>query len=257
MNQTRCRVRSRRATVATLLSMILGWVSTPVMAEIPTVLTDKIRQGSGVIDLFVDVTGAELESYLSGGTAFIGVDLNEDASGLESSTSAGVAIKEMELLLQTTAGDFSFTTFYTNTTAMILEEGAATAEEFHTLFGSAGGSDLTSSTTGFDLSTFDDVIELRDISFEGEIIGAQLSLTLLDTAAGAGDNEQFFDFSAGFEEFALLGSADATLLEGAEIGMADAPSNVTYDVAAPSGAPEPHWLLLAGMGVLMLLRRRL
>ena len=51
---------------------------------------------------------------------FLGVDLNEDASGLEESTSQGVAIKEVELVLTTTEGTFSFTTFYTNTTAMIL-----------------------------------------------------------------------------------------------------------------------------------------
>ena len=239
----------------TVLAMIIAAASIPSQAEIPTVLTDKIRRGSGVIDLFADVTGAELESYLTSGTAFIGVDLNEDASGLESSLSVGVAIKEVELALQTSAGDFSFTTFYTNTSAMILEQGASSAEEFNTLFGNAGGNTLTSATSSFDLSSFDDVIELRDISFEGEIIGAQLNITLLDTARGAGDNEQFFDFSAGFEEFALLGSTDAAALEGASIGISDAPGTLSYNVAAPSGAPEAPWFVLAGLPALILARR--
>ena len=66
----------------------------------------------------------------------------------------------------------------------------------------------------------------------------------------------FFDFSAGFEEFALLGSVDAANLEAEAIGLSEAPVSVTYDVAAPSGAPEPPWLLLAGLSALILWRRR-
>lgn len=36
----------------------------PAGAEIPTVLTDKIRNGSDVIDVFKDASGAELQDYL-------------------------------------------------------------------------------------------------------------------------------------------------------------------------------------------------
>ena len=122
---------------STMMTAVKAW------AEIPTVLTDTISKGDGVIDIFKDATGAELEEYLQSGTLYLGVDLNEDASGLESSTSAGVAIKQMELIITTTEGDFSFTEFYTNTTAMIQEAGATEAQEYNTLFGSAGGSDIT------------------------------------------------------------------------------------------------------------------
>ncbi|NIP27118.1 MAG: hypothetical protein GWN81_20500, partial [Phycisphaerae bacterium] len=58
----------------------------------------------------------------------------------------------------------------------------------------------------------DDVIEITDINFSGEILGAQINVTFLDTANNAGDNEEFFDYSAGFEQFAILSEADAQIL---------------------------------------------
>jgi hypothetical protein len=238
-------------------------IATEARAEIPTVLTDTIKSGSGIIDVMTDVTGAELQEALSGGTLFLGADLNENASGLEKATSQGVAIKEVELILQTTDGDFSFTSFYTNTTAAILESGATDAAEYNTLFGQTGSSQISSTVSGFDLSTFDDVIEIRDVSFTGDIIGAQIRVSFLDTAKNAGDNEEFFDYSAGFEDFAILTEADAQLLDNANIGLADAPTTVTYtastpsggDIAAPSGAPEPQWFLLGAIPLILLSRK--
>ncbi|MEN8712107.1 MAG: hypothetical protein ABF326_07920 [Arenicellales bacterium] len=231
-------------------------------AEIPTILTDTIKQGSGTIDVMQDVTAAELGGSLSDGTLYLGVDLNEDASGLESSTSQGVAIKEMELVLTTTEGTFSFSTFYTNTTAIIKEQGLADANEYHTLFGKTGSSQISSSTEGFDLSTFDDVIEIQDISYTGDILDAQIRVTFLDTDKKFGDNEEFFDYSAGFEDFAILSTTDAQTLDNADIGLAEAPTTVTYtastpsggDIAAPSGAPEPPWILLGAIPALLLSR---
>ena len=82
-----------------MVVVIIGLAAAlPAKAEIPTVLTDKVRQGDGLINIMTDVSGEELTSYLEGGTLYLGVDVNEDASGLESSISSGVAIKEMELI---------------------------------------------------------------------------------------------------------------------------------------------------------------
>ena len=238
-----------------ILSVLLSAV--PAWAEIPTVLTDVINKGDGVIDVFKDVTGAELQQYLGGETLYLGVDLNEAASGNESSTSVGVAIKEMELIIQTTNGDISYTEFITNTSAMIQEQGAAEAQEYYTLFGNAGGNTITSATSGFDISTFDDVIEFRNIQVSGEITGAQLRVTFLDTAASGGENETFFDYSAGFEQFAILSSADATTLDAANIGLgADAPANISYSIDTPSGTPEPSWYFLAVIPAIFLWRQR-
>lgn len=241
--------------LSTFFFTYLVTVST-VWAEIPTVLTDTIRNGDGIIDILTDASSTELEDYLDSGVLYLGVDLNEAASGNESSTTAGVAIKEMELIITTTEGDFSFTEFYTNTTAMIQEGGTAEAQEYNTLFGSAGGSDITGSTSNFDLSTFDDVIILENIQFEGEIIGAELRVTFLDTAT-AGENETFFDYSAGFEQFAILSSTDAATLDAANVGLGDAaPANISYSIDSPSGTPEPSWVLLAVFPAIFLWRQR-
>ena len=253
-------VRLSGATLATAALLL----ATGARADIPTVLTDTIKSGSGTIDVMKDVTAAELQQSLSGGTLFLGVDLNEDASGLEKSTSQGVAIDEMELILQTTEGTFSFSTFYTNTTATILEAGGTEAAEYNTLFGQSGSSQITGGTEGFDLSTFDDVIEIRDIGYTGEITGAQIRVSFLDTARDGGDNEQFFDYSAGFEDFAILSQADARILDNANVGLTEAPTTITYTTstpsggeiaAAPSGTPEPHWVLLGAVPVLLLARK--
>jgi len=240
----------------TVLVALIGIVAfSRANAEIPTVLTDKVRQGEGLIDILTDVSGDDFATYLESGTLYLGVDVNENAAGLETSLSSGVAIKEMELVIVTTAGDFSFTEFYTNTTAMIQEAGTTDAQEFHTLFGSTGSNELTSSSSGFDISSFDDVVEIQNIEFEGQILSAQLRVTFLDTAA-VGDNEDFFDYSNGFEELAILSSPDATLLETAAIGISEAPTALAYDVSAPSGTPEPPILLLLLIPGLILWKRR-
>ena len=262
----RLGLRRSIATVALLL------FTASAHAEIPTVLSDDIKGGGGTIDLMQDVTSAELAGALSGGTLLLGADLNETSSAPESATSQGVAIKEAELLLTTTEGTFSFNTFYTNTTAMLTEQGTTEAAEYHTMFGQTGSNELTSSTEGFDLSTFDDVLEVRDIEYSGEILSAELSITFLDTDAKAGETEQFFDYSAGFEDFAILAAEDAQILDNADLGLAEAPSTITYttsepsggslaapsggDLAAPSGAPEPHWFLLGAMSALLIPRLR-
>jgi hypothetical protein len=187
---------------------------------------------------------------------FLGVDLNENAAGNETASSVGVAIQEMELILTTSGGDFSFTEFYTNTTAMILENGATEAQEFYTMFGSTGSNELTSSSSGFDISSFDDVIEIKNIEVSGEILGAELRVTFLDTADTAGENETFFDFSNGYEEFALFTAADATALDNADIGLQDAPQTVSYtdhgDINTAAGAPAPSWFLLAILPAVLL-----
>lgn len=241
--------------VRNIVAITLLLQASAAWAAIPTVLTDTIKNGDGVIDIFTDVSATELEEHLESGTLYLGVDLNEAASENESSTTAGVAIKEMELVLTTTEGDFSYTEFYTNTTAMILEDGASTSQEYNTLFGSAGGSDITGSTSDFNLSSFDDVIILDDIYFEGEILAATLSVTFLDTST-AGENETFFDYSAGFEEFAIISSTDAEILEGANIGLDDAPSTISFNVDSPSGTPEPAWFFLAVIPIILLWRKR-
>jgi hypothetical protein len=241
-------------------------------------LTDAIYRGDGVINLLKDISGSQLTQYFNqtGGLLLLGADVNEDNSGNESSTSLGVAIKQVQLSISTTDGDFTFGDFYTSTTAMLREAGGTTSSEYYTMFGQGGSSQLTG-TTGFNLSSFDDVLWLEQIMLTGTITRAELSITFLETpnsrTSGA---ESFFDFSGGFEDFALLSTADAVLLEEADIGTADAPSGVTYTTtvsattainaaapdsdgttfAGPPAAPAPPWVVVAGLAGLLLLKPR-
>lgn len=203
-----------RATLALLLLLLLlVLLAGNVRAEIPTTLTDSIYKGSGTIDLMIDVLPSELEAYLQDGMAYLGVDLNEAASGLESSESVGVALKDLTLEIVTTDGTFSFSDFYTNTTAAIIEAGTTVAEEFYTLFGTDG----------------------------------------------SGANETFFDYSAGFEDLALLSSSDAELLDSQNFGITESTtSNVSYTLTAPTGSPEPAWwmILLVALSLQIAMRLR-
>ncbi len=255
-------------------------------------LTDAIYRGDGVINLLKDISGSQLTQYFNqtGGLLLLGADVNEDNSGNESSNSLGVAIKQVQLSISTTAGDFTFGDFHTSTTAMLRAAGGTTSAEYYTMFGQGGSSQLTG-TTGFNLSSYDDVLWLEKIMLTGTINRAELSITFLETPnSRASSAESFFDFSGGFEDFALLSAADAVLVEEADIGMAAAPSGVTYSttesateaiVAAaptstptststttttttttstpavgPPAAPAPSWILVAGLAGLLLLKPR-
>jgi hypothetical protein len=199
-----------------------------------TYLTDKIYQGSGVVDLLKDVSPETLAAYFAGNTTLLlAVDVNENASGNETSTSMGVAISAATLTLRTTAGDFAFSDVFTNTSASLTST-SGTTQDYYTLFGQSGSSNLTSSTTGFDLSRFDDLLELRNVSFTGEILSANLAISFVSTATRTGENESFFDFSGGFEDLALLNRVEAIQLEGANIGLEGAPSTITYETAPVS-----------------------
>ncbi len=225
-------MNTRLSSASFLTPLLLAgamFFNNAVYGQIPTVLTDKIHRGSGVIDLLKDMSGSQLGEYLrTYQSMFLAADVNENASGNETSRSMGVALQQMRLLLSTTSGDFSFGDFYTSTSAKILAAGATSAQQFYTLFGSSGSNELTSATKSFDISRFDDVITISNINFTGDILGAKLEIAFVNVATGRGTgaNEEFFDFSGGFEDFAILTRRDAAMLEAAAIGQAAAPGNL-------------------------------
>ncbi len=229
-------------------------VSNSTRADLPTYLSDKIFEGEGAIDILEDVSASELESYIqAGNNVFFGVDLNESSKGLESGDSVGVAIKEINLEIQTTEGSYSFTDFYTNTTAAIVESGASAADDYYTLFGRNGSSQLTPGTVDF--GGADDVITINNVTIEGEIQSATLDVSFLDTN-GSGANEEFFDYSAGFEDFALVSAGDGTAIDASGSGVSDSPGDISFTVAAPTGTPEPWWFFALLIPVISYLKRR-
>jgi hypothetical protein len=235
-----------------------------VQAQIPTTLTDKIHGGSGSIDLLRDMSAGAFQQYLqANGGMLLGVDLNENAAGNESGDSVGVAIQQLELVIKTTAGTFSFSDFYTSTTAMIRQAGATAAREYYTMFGHVGSSQLTGGPSGADFARLDDVVRLRNVSFQGTLLSAQLNVKFLDTAKTRGEgNESFFDYSGGFEDFTLLGKQDAALLDAANIGVGTTPTGVMFTPGGPTvtsaeaaamtpGAPAPPAGLLVLLGAVV------
>lgn len=194
-------------------------------------LTDAVYQGHGVINLLKDINAASLRSYFNqnGGFLMLGADVNENQSGNENKDSLGVAIKQAQLRISTTNGDFTFGDFFTSTTAMLRENGSTSARQYQTLFGQAGSGTLTHSTQTFDISSYDDVLWLENINFTGDILTASLEITLLQTPTRHSTaNEQFFDFSGGFEDFALLSAADAVLVENANVGTSALSSDISF-----------------------------
>lgn len=235
-------------------------------AQVSARLTDTVAKGAGSINLLKDFSAAQLQKQISSsGKLYFAMDVNEDMSGLESAKSAGVALKDMSLNITTTKGSYAFSRFSTNTMAMLTDGGAGDGEDekseggtrfrsYYTVFGDAGSNDLSSNTKGFKLGQYDSVIALSDVKFDGDILKAQLSVRLLDTGESRDANDNFFDYSGGYEDMALLSPEDAQTLEQAAVGHAAAPAKVTYareaavvavaDVsrstaATPTPAPAP------------------
>ncbi|MBB5350893.1 hypothetical protein HNR46_001127 [Haloferula luteola] len=272
-------------TFPRLLATVFAGLLTAASAQDVTsrALTDAIYRGDGVINLLKDISGSALTSYFTqtGGLLLLGADVNESNSGNESRDSLGVAIKQVQLSITTTAGDFTFSDFFTNTTAQLRENGSSVSSDYYTLFGQAGSSNITGNAN---LGTFDDVMWLENVTFTGEILSANLQITLLDTPTkNATGNESFFDFSGGFEDFALLSAADAAQIDDANIGVSAAPSDINFattrsvgeaiaaatagtspapeagapaPITSPPAAPAPPWLFAAALGGLAFLKPR-
>jgi len=244
-------------------------------------LTDKIHRGNGVINLLKNISGNELSKYFNatGGLLLLAADANETNAGNENNSSIGVAIKQAQLSISTTEGDFTFSDFYTSTSSMLRQQGSTASGEYYTLFGQNGSGQITSSTD-FNLAQFDDVMWFENIAFSGTVTRAELRISLLNTPTSqATAAETFFDFSGGFEDFALLSNADAVQLEEANIGMEAAPTGLPVttkttsteaiatatgepvtspndNVVAAPAAPAPPWLYIAAFAGLLLLKPR-
>ncbi len=265
MNRLNVGVHGLRSRAFCLIAVMPFLIAAyDVRADFPLTLSDRVRQGEGTIDLLRNIGSGDLASYFNQeGQLYLAVDLNETVSGLATRDSIGVAIQHMELVLQTTAGTYTFSDFFTTTTAMIVAAGETEASEFYTLFGRTGSSGLTGRTGDSALDRYDDVVEIRDVVFEGEILAATVYVKFLDTAdTGRNTTEEFFQYSNGFEEFALIGRTEAVLLETAGYGVTEAPEGLVFNDSMREsfdylpGTPAPPALVLAALAGLLLFQRR-
>lgn len=282
---TPLRRTGRLARAAMLLVGASAALGSTAFAQDPIpsrLLSDKIFRGDGVIDLLRNVSAPDLQTYFNstGNRLLLGADLNESAAPPASPSSVGVAIKDIQLRITTTAGDFTFSDFFTATTSTLRETGSNVAAEYYTLFGKPGSNQLTpgSGTRGMD-----DLLWLENISFEGDILGASMQVTFLETPTRrqGTTSEQFFNFSGGFEEFALLSLSDAMVMTGTNPAVGAANPGVIVnpgaslaaslaasppgaggggggDASNPAapGAPSPPLIALAAFGVLMAIRSK-
>jgi LruC domain-containing protein len=219
------------ALIVATLSLGMFFATRPSAAITPVSmqLTDSItggngqHAGQGTINVLagktLTLTGPDLQAYIAasrnygggaGRTLMFVVDVNENASGLETSRAQGIAIKNASI--SATIGGVSqvvSTKYWTETQAMVAETGtpgsdcAPYRQMRYTLLGDSGSSLITGRKIG--TSTFDSTLKFdidRDLSAATAVT---LNITLLKTDPnGCGDPENFYDFSGGFEDLALI-----------------------------------------------------
>lgn len=217
--------------------LLLGSASAIGQVLESALLTDTIKsQGVGNIDLFKDLTAQTLEQYRidQGGLLVFGVDINEAASGSEKATTQGVAVKQLvldigfddgsQLLLDSLS---SAGCCFTETQALLAEVGSPDRQIYYTLLGESGSSRLTAANSVQEIFDSTLKIELDQSLFDPAgrtAVRAELTVVLLETDELLGDPEAFYDFSAGFEDLAMLNAQDAAFIDNLAAGREEAPA---------------------------------
>jgi len=180
-------------------------------------LTDTVVKGIGDIDLLKNVSPAALEALraANGGRLVVGVDVNEAANATEKAASQGVTVADAWLEV-TLPGGVKRTYghaggFWTETRALVAAAGSNTRAPYYTLLGESGSSRITSN--GSIQSIFDSTLKIAVPDDIGNAVAAVLHVRFLDPNVKLGDPEAFYDFTAGFEDLALLSPQDATYLD--------------------------------------------
>jgi len=213
---------------------------------------DSIKSnGYGAINLMRRSTGdkiissAELEAFRidNGGYMVFAVDVNEAANGTEKAQSQGITVLQARLDVRINNVVYSFTDFTTKTQSVVAEKGSTNRQMHYTVIGETGSSRITSNTDS-DIygSSFDGTISMPvniDIS---QASAAYVHFWLLDTNTKLGDPEAFYDFTAGYEDLAIVSYQDASYLDSLAIGrdlaplvvLTDSSTNISSHVHYPS-----------------------
>ncbi|NQZ23609.1 MAG: LruC domain-containing protein [Colwellia sp.] len=202
--------------------------STANADEETTKLKHKISQGSGDINLLLaqgnkSISPLVLEALRlqNNGLLMLGVDINEASSGSEKSTSQGVAIEHLTLTVIIDEDTYTFTDFSTKTQCSLAKINSENRQFYYTLLGRTGSNSIAGSN--LDGTSFDDTLKIPvniDLSTAQSI---HLDIQFLETNQSLGDPEEFYDYSAGFEDLALLTATDVDFLDTQAAGREDAP----------------------------------
>lgn len=225
------RIPSRLATLASITLLMFSELA--LSQEISSFLfKDTINNGSGDINIFKpasnsrSISGPLLEDFRidNNGSLVFAVDVNEASSGSETSTSQGVAVSSAILTLNLPTETLTYSAFYTPTRTLIAPMGTTNRTEHYTLIGTAGSnrvspnvdSELTSSS--IDETLYFDID--RDLT---AVTSGSINIQFVETNIALGDPEEFYDYSNGFEEIALVTREDVLYLESLSPGRDAAP----------------------------------
>lgn len=199
-----------------------------------TRLKHTISKGSGDINLLLAqgnkaINPAFLETIRlqNNGMLMLGVDINEASSGSEKSTSQGVAVEYLTLTVITNEDTYIFTDFTTKTQSSLAKIDSENRQFYYTLLGRTGSNSITGSS--LDGTSFDDTLKIPVNIDLSSALSIHLDIKFLETNESLGDPEAFYDYSAGFEDLALLTSTDVDFLDTQAAGREEAPLVVLSD----------------------------
>jgi len=216
----------------------------PTQAALESIkLRDNIAQGVGAINLFTPHTSSKTTGSISGQTlqafrdqhnnqlAFV-IDVNEASNNTEKASSQGVAIESASLIFTIAGTEIRCGLYTTNTASLLIKKGQTKRLQYPTLLG-ATGSNLITPSTNSDLygSDFSAMLRMRldneacsqPLPNLNNVTSAVLSIKFLETEVKQGDPEDFYDFSNGPEDIALISIQDVAPVEALQAGVAEAP----------------------------------
>lgn len=191
-------------------------------------LQDRIIKGVGDIDVLVDSKGQSVDVSIieqmrqsNDGALVFGVDVNESSSGTEKASTQGVAIEQATLTITFPTGEISTSNFTTQTKTVVARESSELREEFYTLIGRTGSNTITGSSLHG--TSMDATLTFPLAETLSGATAIHLAITFVATNISLGDPEAFYDFSAGFEDLALLTMEDRNFLDNQAAGRNEAP----------------------------------
>lgn len=217
------------AAVALASACAMG-LSTLHAALAPTSyqMTDVIAGGSGnnagkgsirvLTTKSVTLTGPDLEAFraesVDGKTLSFVVDVNENASGLETARAQGVAVKSAKLVVVAPGvANVEYSHFWTETRALIAEasDPTHTRKLWYTLLGDAGSNEIAGRKIGN--TVYDSTLKFEVTGTLSTATSVTLVIELLKTDSSFGDPENFYDYSGGFEDMALITKSTAKVFD--------------------------------------------
>lgn len=201
-----------KSLIAGIVLMLTAGISVAQVQS--TALTDRIVQGVGEIDLLKDVTAAQLETYRldNQSTLVFGVDINEAANGSEKRETQGVTVEDTYLqVVFAGGGTQTYQVYWTQTQAFVSPGASSDRASYYTLLGETGSSRITAANAVQE--AFDSTLAVQVPDSLAGVSSAILVVRLLEVNSKLGDPEGFYDFTAGFEDLALLSAADTAYLD--------------------------------------------